>query len=54
MDYQAQQDKLFPPLAAVFGFNFAAQHVANLYQTASERIEKGDLQLLPDVQILFQ
>lgn len=49
MDYQAQQDKLFPPLASVFGFNFAAQHVANLYQTASERIEKGDLQLLPDL-----
>lgn len=49
MDYQAQQDKLFPSLAAVFGFNFAAQRVAELYQTANERIEKGDLQLLPDV-----
>ena len=49
LDYQAQQHKLFPPLAATFAFHFSADHLWSLYGTANEGIAGGDLQLLPDV-----
>ena len=50
LDYQAQQNKLFPPLAATFAFHFVADHLWSLYGTANESIAGGDLQLLPDVK----
>ena len=49
MEYQAQQAKLFPPLAATFAFHFAAELLWKQYNTANESIEQGDLQLLPDL-----
>lgn len=49
MDYQAQQNKVLPPLAATFAFHFAAEHLWNLYNTANNSIEQGDIELLPDV-----
>ncbi|EFX90118.1 hypothetical protein DAPPUDRAFT_300149 [Daphnia pulex] len=49
MDYQAQQNKLLPPLAATFAFQLAADHLWNLYHTANNNIEQGDLELLPDL-----
>ena len=49
LDYQAQQNKLFPPLAAVFGFNFCANFLWDLYNYANSNLEKGDLELLPEV-----
>lgn len=49
MDYQAQQHKLLPPLAATFGFQLAADHLWNLYNTANNSMEQGDMELLPDV-----
>jgi len=49
LDYQAQQNKVFPPLAAIFGFHFAADHLWNLYNTASTRLEQGDLELVPEL-----
>lgn len=49
LDYVAQQNKLFPPLAATFGFHFAANYVWDLYNSAREGIGKGDLHLMPDV-----
>lgn len=49
LDYQAQQNKLFPPLAATFAFHFVADHLWSLYGTANESIAGGDLQLLPDL-----
>ncbi|XP_046652365.1 probable peroxisomal acyl-coenzyme A oxidase 1 [Daphnia pulicaria] len=49
MDYQAQQNKLLPPLAATFAFQLAADHLWNLYNTANNNIEQGDLELLPDL-----
>ena len=50
MDYQAQQNKLLPPLAATFAFQLASDHLWNLYNTANNNIEQGDLELLPDVR----
>lgn len=50
IEYQAQQNKLFPPLAASFAFHFAAARLSKLYEAATENIKKGDLQLLPDVK----
>lgn len=52
MDYQAQQHKLLPPLAATFGFQLAADHLWNLYNTANNSMEQGDMELLPDVGAL--
>lgn len=49
MDYQAQQHKLLPPLAATFGFQLAADHLWNLYNTANNSMEQGDMELLPDL-----
>ncbi|XP_046436827.1 probable peroxisomal acyl-coenzyme A oxidase 1 [Daphnia pulex] len=49
LDYVAQQNKLFPPLAATFGFHFAANYVWDLYNTARDGIGKGDLHLMPDL-----
>nr|CAH0099019.1 unnamed protein product [Daphnia galeata] len=49
MDYQAQQNKLLPPLAATFAFQLASDHLWNLYNTANNNIEQGDLELLPDL-----
>lgn len=49
LDYQAQQNKLFPPLAAVFGFNFCANYLWDLYNFANDNLEKGDLELLPEL-----
>jgi hypothetical protein len=49
MDYQAQQNKIFPPLAAIFAFHFASDHLWNLYNTANSRIDQGDLELVPEV-----
>jgi len=49
IEYQAQQNKLFPPLAATFGFHFAAKQLMALYRNATVDIGKGDLRQLPDV-----
>lgn len=53
MDYQAQQHKVLPPLAATFAFHFAAEHLWTLYNKANDNIEHGDLELLPDVSFKF-
>ena len=54
MDYQAQQNKVLPPLAATFAFHFAAEHLWALYNRANDNIEQGDLELLPDVSFFFR
>lgn len=53
IEYQAQQNKLFPPLAASFAFQFAADRLLKLYRTANKSMRKGDLELLPDVRLVF-
>jgi len=49
LDYQAQQNKILPPLAAVFGFNFCSEFLWELYNYANDNLEKGDLELLPEL-----
>jgi len=49
LDYQAQQNKLFPPLAAVFGFNYCSNFLWDLYNFANSNLEMGDLELLPEL-----
>ena len=49
IEYQAQQNKLFPPLAATFAFHFAAKQLMALYRSATVDIGIGDLRQLPDV-----
>lgn len=49
LEYVTQQNKLFPPLAATFGFHFAAHYLWELYNAVKEGIGKGDLHLMPDV-----
>ena len=52
MEYQAQQSKLLPALAATFSFHFAAGQLWNIYNTANNNIEQGDMELLPDVRLI--
>lgn len=49
MDYQAQQNKLFPPMAATFAFHFASDYIWNTYNEANNSMAQGDMDLLPDV-----
>lgn len=53
MDYQAQQNKLFPPMAATFAFQFASDYIWNTYNEANNSMARGDMDLLPDVRLLI-
>lgn len=53
MDYQAQQNKLFPPMAATFAFHFAADYIWKTYNEANNSMAQGDMDLLPDVGLWF-
>jgi len=53
MDYQAQQNKLFPPMAATFAFQFASDYIWNTYNEANNSMARGDMDLLPDVGLLI-
>lgn len=49
MDYRTQQVKLFPNIAAVFCFRFAALWLWNMYNNVTSELEGGDLERLPEV-----
>lgn len=49
MDYQTQQYKLFPAIAASVVYKFVAKWLCDKYATVNSEIERGDLQQLPEV-----
>ncbi|XP_065568107.1 acyl-coenzyme A oxidase 1-like isoform X10 [Artemia franciscana] len=52
IEYQAQQAKIFPPVAACFALKFAAFYIIDLYQETTQRGEEIDLDLLPELHAL--
>ncbi|XP_071499066.1 peroxisomal acyl-coenzyme A oxidase 1-like [Diadema antillarum] len=52
LDFQTQQQKLFPGLAAVFAIYFAGQHLRRLYEENEESLLKGDFSILPELHAL--
>ncbi|KAI4894851.1 hypothetical protein NFI96_018297, partial [Prochilodus magdalenae] len=48
LDYQAQQYKLFPLLAAAYAFTFVGQYMSNTYHRITGDINQGDFSELPE------
>lgn len=54
IEFQSQQNKLFPALAASFGFQFASQHLWKLYNQSARDSTDEALQIMPDVSYTFR
>uniref|UniRef100_A0A8B9KZA2 Acyl-coenzyme A oxidase n=1 Tax=Astyanax mexicanus TaxID=7994 RepID=A0A8B9KZA2_ASTMX len=52
LDYQAQQYKLFPLLAAAYAFTFVGQYMSNMYHRITGDINQGDFSELPELHAL--
>ena len=49
LEYQTQQLKLFPSLALVMGFSFAAESLWAAYEEGLQSVEEGDMDALADL-----
>lgn len=49
LDFQTQQQKLFPWLASAYAYWFAGESMLRQHQTITAQIEKGDVEALPEV-----
>ncbi|XP_069107205.1 peroxisomal acyl-coenzyme A oxidase 1-like [Argopecten irradians] len=52
MDYQTQQYKLFPQIAASYAIRFVGQRIYGLYVTTNSSIERGNFEDLPELHAL--
>ncbi|KGL78376.1 Peroxisomal acyl-coenzyme A oxidase 1, partial [Tinamus guttatus] len=52
LDYQTQQYKLFPLLAAAYAFHFVGTYIKDTYRRISGDIIEGDLSELPELHAL--
>uniref|UniRef100_A0AAR2JVD6 Acyl-coenzyme A oxidase n=3 Tax=Pygocentrus nattereri TaxID=42514 RepID=A0AAR2JVD6_PYGNA len=52
LDYQAQQYKLFPLLAAAYAFTFVGQYMSDTYHRITGHINQGDFSQLPELHAL--
>ncbi|XP_042225669.1 peroxisomal acyl-coenzyme A oxidase 1-like isoform X2 [Homarus americanus] len=52
LDYQTQQYKLFPHIASVFALLFSAKSIAKIYFRVTASLEKGNVELLPELHSL--
>ncbi|XP_008056715.1 peroxisomal acyl-coenzyme A oxidase 2 [Carlito syrichta] len=52
LDYQTQQQKLFPPLARCYAFHFLAVSLLEFFQHSYTAILDGDLSSLPELHAL--
>ncbi|XP_037347699.1 peroxisomal acyl-coenzyme A oxidase 2 [Talpa occidentalis] len=52
LDYQTQQQKLFPQLASAYAFHFLAQNLLEFFHTAFKAILQRDFSLLPELHAL--
>lgn len=50
MDYQTQQQKLFPAVATAYAFNAVFRRMMSLYDKCNDQIQIGDFSLLPEVK----
>ena len=49
LDYQTQQFRLFPQLAKAYAYYFAGQRVRQTYETVTEQLKTGNVELLPEL-----
>lgn len=49
LNYVTQQQRLFPLLAAVYAFQFAAQWLRRLYEDVEKRLKDNDFSTMPEV-----
>ncbi|XP_045620326.2 peroxisomal acyl-coenzyme A oxidase 1 [Procambarus clarkii] len=52
LDYQTQQYKLIPQIASVLALYFSAKSAAQIYTSVTASMEKGNVQLLPELHSL--
>ncbi|XP_076089125.1 peroxisomal acyl-coenzyme A oxidase 1-like [Mytilus galloprovincialis] len=52
LDYQTQQYRLFPLLATSYALYFAGNYMSTAYSEGSQKIEKGQLEELPQLHAL--
>ncbi|XP_027814039.2 peroxisomal acyl-coenzyme A oxidase 2 [Ovis aries] len=52
LDYQTQQQKLFPPLAMAYAFHFVANNLLEFFRHSYSSILDGDFALLPELHAL--
>lgn len=52
LDFQTQQHRLFPQIAAAYATTIASDNVGSYYRHVSAQIDKGDLQELPMLHAL--
>ncbi|GMR46979.1 hypothetical protein PMAYCL1PPCAC_17174 [Pristionchus mayeri] len=52
LDYQTQQYRLFPQIARAYTFLFTGDEIINLYHQTMDGVDKGDIDLLPDLHAL--
>ncbi|XP_006041428.2 peroxisomal acyl-coenzyme A oxidase 2 isoform X1 [Bubalus bubalis] len=52
LDYQTQQQKLFPPLAMAYAFHFVANNLLEFFRHSYSFILDGDFALLPELHAL--
>ncbi|XP_068119874.1 peroxisomal acyl-coenzyme A oxidase 1 isoform X4 [Hyperolius riggenbachi] len=52
LDYQTQQYKLFPLLAAAYAFNFVGSYMSQTYHRITGDIQQGNLSELPELHAL--
>lgn len=53
LDYQTQQQKLFPPLASAYAFQFLGQNLLEFFHRSYSAILDRDFTLLPEVPTLI-
>ena len=51
IEYQTQQAKLFPLLAATYAYWFIGTKIRNLYSDVQAEIMRGSTESLPEVQL---
>jgi acyl-CoA oxidase len=49
LDFQTQQYKLLPWLASAYAFWFSGLHMSSFYFNVSAEMQKGNLDLLPEL-----
>jgi len=53
LDYQTQQYKLFPLLAAAYAYWFGGLKMRDIYFILDEEMRRGNTELLPEVRDYF-
>ncbi|XP_063147579.1 peroxisomal acyl-coenzyme A oxidase 2 [Candoia aspera] len=52
LDYQTQQQKLFPQLATVYAFHFVCDYLRDLFNRCYSHTKEGNFDLLPELHAL--